>query len=84
MGNILTRIITEVVNWMAGMAMADQLERERERQHQGPICNLCFGIFSGQIYRLQCNHFVHGQCIEPWLRQFRRCPICHQAIRNGI
>merc|ERR1712096_190759 len=44
-------------------------------------CCICLGDFEkGESVReLDCNHLFHKECVDTWLRQNRRCPLCKQS-----
>jgi hypothetical protein len=46
------------------------------------VCVVCLDLFQPdeRIRVLPCLHQYHQQCIDPWLRQQARCPVCKSAI----
>ncbi|KAJ4770054.1 hypothetical protein LUZ62_054311 [Rhynchospora pubera] len=46
-------------------------------------CVVCLGQFQQgeMVARLQfCSHLFHENCINPWLRQHKTCPICRSRV----
>ncbi|XP_069470941.1 E3 ubiquitin-protein ligase RNF43 isoform X2 [Ambystoma mexicanum] len=43
-----------------------------------PVCAVCLEEFAdGQDLRIiSCSHEFHRECVDPWLRQNRTCPLC--------
>ena len=37
--------------------------------------NKCSTITTGN-----CGHSFHTECIEPWLKQYNKCPICAEVF----
>jgi len=44
-------------------------------------CCICLGDFiKGECVReLDCNHLFHKECVDTWLKQNRKCPLCKQS-----
>lgn len=60
-----------------------QSEEERtEPDDTTSVCVVCLDFFlpEERIRVLPCLHQYHQQCIDPWLRQKARCPVCKSAI----
>ncbi|CAF0835680.1 unnamed protein product [Adineta ricciae] len=50
------------------------------------ICAICLDTFSDneKLRRLQCSHYYHVSCIDPWLIQHQSCPLCSQSVLDGL
>jgi hypothetical protein len=60
-----------------------QLSSLREVENQiEEICCICqFSFEVGTKKRvLRCNHFFHDSCIEKWLTDRIKCPLCSKEI----
>ena len=51
-------------------------------QTSNMMCTVCQCDFEeGELLRtLPCNHVYHVECIDPWLRMKKVCPICNTPI----
>lgn len=48
-----------------------------------PTCSICFEEFKYQqkIKTLtKCNHDYHEECINKWLENEKRCPMCNKDV----
>ena len=45
-------------------------------------CAICIDVLkSGQMVKaLQCTHKFHSSCINQWLKQKLKCPLCKQSV----
>ncbi|UJR22632.1 hypothetical protein I4U23_025673 [Adineta vaga] len=45
-------------------------------------CSICLETFNDNeiLRRLQCSHYYHTTCIDPWLLAHRSCPLCNRNI----
>lgn len=41
-------------------------------------CIICIEEYQSGLYKrnLSCNHVFHKKCIDKWLQQTNKCPIC--------
>ena len=49
-------------------------------------CAICLEDYkSGDECRcfVKCDHSYHKACIDPWLAQGKRCPLCREPVRGG-
>ncbi|KAL7073934.1 hypothetical protein ACQ4LE_006857 [Meloidogyne hapla] len=55
-------------------------EQERER------CTICLCEFEtgDELRGLNCGHLFHMECIDPWLQQNKKCPLCRVEMDKGI
>ena len=46
------------------------------------ICTICLEEFkfNEELKKLKCNHIFHKECLEPWLNNKRKCPICRSDV----
>merc|ERR1712100_331881 len=51
-------------------------------QDDSPSCSICIcELEKGEeIMILPCNHVFHAECIETWLKQSVRCPLCNGSV----
>lgn len=50
------------------------------------ICSICLDNLYDEeehkeIIKIKCNHMFHKECLEPWLRKQRNCPLCKNKIK---
>ena len=46
-------------------------------------CSVCRDEFADtccEVTVLPCKHYFHGECITPWLKVNRACPLCFQDV----
>lgn len=46
-------------------------------------CSICFCAFNhGQTFKMlpACNHEYHAECIDQWLLNEKRCPVCNVEV----
>ena len=43
-------------------------------------CPICLDKFSSKVIKLKCNHIYHKECIRPWLKENKSCPMCREEI----
>lgn len=49
-------------------------------------CSICLASFEKEekIYKLNCSHMFHTECLEHWLEQQFTCPLCRADIAEGL
>lgn len=48
-----------------------------------PRCAVCcmeFEVNEDVCSLPRCKHAFHGECVEPWLRENKTCPMCKQEV----
>ena len=55
---------------------------EEEEEEEGDKCTICLSEFEVEedVRRLPCMHLFHVECVDQWLGQNKRCPICRFDI----
>ncbi len=46
-------------------------------------CAICLELFDAgqQVRLLDCGHYYHLKCVDPWLRTGKKCPKCNGRAR---
>merc|ERR1719402_2146278 len=91
----LDTIITMLLNQVDG-AGPPPMDREtireipsvkisKEQVEATSSCSVCWEDFTigEEVKRLECDHFYHGACIEPWLELHGTCPVCRKVLNPG-
>jgi hypothetical protein len=49
-------------------------------------CVICLGDYdkSDQVRVLGCGHHFHKHCVDEWLIEKSKCPVCVQPIKNAV
>ena len=49
-----------------------------EEEEEVDKCTICLSEFETEedVRRLPCMHLFHVECVDQWLNQNKRCPIC--------
>ena len=57
-------------------------EGSEEEEEEGDKCTICLSEFEVEedVRRLPCMHLFHVECVDQWLGQNKRCPICRFDI----
>ena len=55
---------------------------EEEEEEEGDKCTICLSEFEvdEDVRRLPCFHLFHVECVDQWLGQNKRCPICRYSF----
>jgi hypothetical protein len=46
---------------------------------EGTTCCIC--LDADCDYLTQCNHFFHKECLEKWIQQKEKCPLCNSKLQ---
>jgi len=59
-------------------------EKPRDLRPSGTCC-ICHEEYNEHkaIVKTPCGHYMHRQCLEPWLRASRTCPICRVDVEGA-
>ena len=54
------------------------VEEEEEEEEEEDSCSVCRCEFeSGEmILMMKCKHGFHEECLRPWLKEYKTCPLC--------
>jgi len=68
------------------LGMQETVQYDREMLEDSPQCPTCLEDFvkGHQIKRTVCGHFFHEDCLAPWLRMNRTCPLCRTDLARGL
>jgi len=61
-------------------------EEGEEDEEEGDKCTICLSEFEVEedVRRLPCMHLFHVECVDQWLSQNKRCPICRVDIEAHL
>jgi len=59
---------------------------EEEDGEEADKCTICLSEFEHEedVRRLPCMHLFHVECVDQWLTQNKRCPICRVDIEAHL
>jgi len=59
--------------------------RKLKKKIAGERCCICLGDFAKgeEIRELGCKHMFHKDCVDQWLQQNRKCPLCKATAVSG-
>ena len=57
-----------------------------EEEEEADKCTICLSEFEAEedVRRLPCMHLFHVECVDQWLGQNKRCPICRVDIEAHL
>ena len=60
-----------------------QPEDDDEEEEEADKCTICLSEFELEedVRRLPCMHLFHVECVDQWLSQNKRCPICRSVSK---
>ncbi|KAK4166278.1 hypothetical protein QBC43DRAFT_314367 [Cladorrhinum sp. PSN259] len=90
------RVMTQLRNQMpvggAPPASKDAIEKLEVKELDEQIlgtdgCSKCVVCVEDMVQGekatfLPCNHFFHGECVTPWLKEHNTCPVCRRSIEQ--
>lgn len=46
------------------------------------VCSICLDDFSqnSRLKKIECSHFFHTNCLDRWLLEHNKCPMCRHEI----
>ena len=59
---------------------------EEEEEEEADKCTICLSEFEQEedVRRLPCMHLFHVECVDQWLGQNKRCPICRLVAQTSL
>ncbi|XP_007951004.2 LOW QUALITY PROTEIN: RING finger protein 148 [Orycteropus afer afer] len=72
------QIKADVKKAIAELQLRVLKEGDKELDPNEESCVICFDIYKPKdvVRILNCKHFFHEACIDPWLLAHRTCPMC--------
>ncbi|OIR58309.1 MAG: RING finger protein [Amphiamblys sp. WSBS2006] len=55
----------------------------KRRSPQNKSCSICFTDFEEKerVTVLHCKHTYHTECLRPWLKKNKTCPLCRISLK---
>jgi hypothetical protein len=46
------------------------------------LCSICYDDFkiNDKVRKLPCMHLYHSNCIDKWLKNSKKCPLCQKEV----
>ena len=62
----------------------DSGANETEESFGQDMCGICLEemINTEDLYRAHCKHKFHKACLERWLKEGNRCPLCNEQVEH--
>lgn len=73
------------ISALKGSAKLDYLRwaTKRELHNHNDVCSICYeGMTSAKV--TPCGHFYHVHCLDKWISDQNRCPLCSAQIRDWL
>ncbi|KAK4237722.1 hypothetical protein C8A03DRAFT_15768, partial [Achaetomium macrosporum] len=69
----------------ASQAAIDRLQTKELDDKMLSVCSKCVICVDDMVKGekaavLPCDHFFHGECVTPWLKQHNTCPVCRRSV----
>ena len=69
----------QLLLWLCSIHLKGMKVTVKQRHvEQQPECSICLAdfILAETVCNTPCNHLFHFQCIVPWLKKEKTCPLC--------
>eukprot|EP00929_Paragymnodinium_shiwhaense_P118916 TRINITY_DN90809_c0_g1_i1.p1 TRINITY_DN90809_c0_g1~~TRINITY_DN90809_c0_g1_i1.p1 ORF type:complete len:363 (-),score=85.10 TRINITY_DN90809_c0_g1_i1:41-1129(-) len=76
--------VTQASSAMTGAEIGQRCPKERLTQDVEGECPVCLDGFRAntEVRRLPCNHLMHPECCEAWLKTAGTCPTCRHPVMS--
>ena len=66
----------EIIDNLPIVKFTNRLKQQQER------CTICISDFEvgEELKQLPCRHIYHLECVDSWLKQENKCPVCKGEV----